>query len=58
VPTDEVRLLLTDQVARFVDRYDQKAANEMRRPCSEPEGSDAADGYWGYPGEAEGTLPE
>jgi hypothetical protein len=54
-PGDKDRLLLTDQVARFVNRYDQKAADEMRRRYSEP--NDVADGYWG-PSEAEGTLPE
>jgi hypothetical protein len=57
-PSDEVRLLLTDQVARFVDRYDQKAADEMRRRHSDPEGGDVVGGYWGYPGEAEGTPAE
>jgi hypothetical protein len=57
-PGDKDRLLLTDLVARFVDRYDQKAADDMRRRHSEPDEGDVADGYWGYPGEAEDTLPE
>jgi hypothetical protein len=57
-PGDKDRLLLTDLVARFVDSYDQKAADDMRRRYSEPEGGDVVDGYWGYPGEAEDTLPE
>ncbi|MCW2930954.1 MAG: hypothetical protein JWM19_1916 [Actinomycetia bacterium] len=57
-PSDDVRLMLTSQVARLVDGHDQKAADEMRRRHSEPDGGDEADGYWDYPGEAEGTPPE
>jgi hypothetical protein len=29
-PSDDVRLTLTSQIARLVDGYDQKAADEMR----------------------------
>lgn len=54
-PSDDVRLMLTIQVARLVNDHDQKAADEMRRRHDEP---DAADIHWGNPGEAEGTLPE
>jgi hypothetical protein len=57
-PSDDVRLTLTSQVARLVDDHDPKAADEMRRRHSEPDGDDVADGYWAYPGEAEGTPPE
>jgi len=54
-PSDDIRLMLTSQVARLVNDHDQKAADEMRRRHDEP---DAADIHWGNPGEAEGTLPE
>jgi hypothetical protein len=57
-PSDDVRLILTSLVARHVDGHDPKAADEMRRRHSEPDGDDAADSYWAYPGEAEGTSPE
>jgi hypothetical protein len=57
VPSDDVRLTLTSQVARLVDSHDQKAAAEMRQCHSEPDGGDVADSYWGYPGEPEGTPP-
>lgn len=54
-PSDDVRLTLTEQVARLVHDHDQKTADEMRRRYSESDDSDAADSYRGYPGEAEGT---
>jgi hypothetical protein len=54
-PSDDIRLMLTNQVARLVNDHDQKAADEMRRRHDE---SDAADIHWGSPGEEEGTLPE
>lgn len=54
-PSDDVRLMLTSQVARLVDSHDQKAADEMRRRHDEP---DTTDSYWGPPGETEGTSPE
>jgi hypothetical protein len=54
-PGDDVRLMLTGQVARLVNEHDQKAADEMRRRHDEP---DPADIHWSNAGEAEGTLPE
>lgn len=54
-PSDDVRLMLTGQVARLVNEHDQKAADEMRRRHDEP---DPADIHWSNAGEAEGTLPE
>lgn len=54
-PSDDVRLMLTSQVARLVNDHDQKAADEMRSRHDEP---DAAYINWSNPGEAEGTLPE
>jgi hypothetical protein len=57
-PSDDVRLTLTSQVARLVDGHDQKAADEMRWRHSRADDRDVADGYWGYPGEAEGTPSE
>lgn len=57
-PSDDVRLTLTSQVARLVDGHDQNAADEMRRRHNEPDSRDAADSYWGHPGEAEATPPE
>jgi hypothetical protein len=57
VPNANVRLLLTSQVARFVDGHDQKAADEMRRRHSEPGDSDVDDGYWDYPGSPDGDQP-
>jgi hypothetical protein len=54
-PSDDVRLMLTSQVARLVNVHDQKAADEMRRHHDEP---DPADIRWSNAGEAEGTLPE
>jgi hypothetical protein len=41
-----------------VDRYDGKAADEMRRRHAKPEGGDGSDGYWSYSGETEATMPE
>jgi hypothetical protein len=58
VPDDDVRLTLTSQVARFVDSHDQKAADEMRRRYSDPEGSNVTDGYWDDLEETNGPLPE
>jgi hypothetical protein len=57
-PSDDVRLMLTSQIARLVDGHDHKAADEMRRRYSEPDGCDVADSDWDYPGAAEGTPPE
>ncbi len=57
-PSDDVRLTLTSQVARLVDGHDQKAADEIRRRHSEPDGGDVAESSWGYPGATEGTPPE
>jgi hypothetical protein len=57
-PSDDIRLTLTSQVARLVDGHDQKAADEMRRRLSEPDGGDVADSYWVYPRDTGGTPPE
>jgi hypothetical protein len=45
VPDDDFRRLLTEQVARFVDNHDQKAADEMRRH-GEPDYRDSSEDYW------------
>jgi hypothetical protein len=57
-PDDNVRLTLSNQVARLVDGHDQKAADEIRRCLSDPEGSDVTNGYWNCQGETDGPLPE
>ena len=54
-PGQDIRLLLTSQVAGLVDVHDQKAADEMRRRHDKP---DVDDSYWGYPGEAGDTPAE
>jgi hypothetical protein len=56
-PGADFRLTLTSQVARLVDGYDQKTADDIRRRYREPAGSDA-DGYWDSPDEADGPVPE
>jgi hypothetical protein len=57
-PSDDVRLTLTNQVARLVDGHDQKAADEMRWRHSKPDSDDVADSNHGYLGEAEGSPDE
>lgn len=54
-PSDDVRLTLTTQVARLVHGHDPKAADEMQRRHSEPDGGEVTDSYWVYPGGAEGA---
>ena len=54
-PSDDVRLTLTTQVARLVHGHDPKAADELQRRHSEPDGGEVTDSYWVYPGGAEGA---
>jgi hypothetical protein len=44
-PSADARLLLTDQVARFIDGYDRKTADEMRHR-NRPAGDNVPPGYW------------
>jgi hypothetical protein len=49
--SDDARLLLTDQVARFVYGHDPKAADEMRRRRDRPSDSDHPNSFfWDDPG--------
>lgn len=54
-PSDDVRLMLTSQIARLVDGHDTKAADEMRGRYKEP---DDADDHWRYPNAPESAVPD
>lgn len=55
---ENVRRLLTHQVASLIDVHDQKAAVEMRQRWREPADSDVPDDYQDYPAHTDGTQPE